>query len=91
MIIVAGHLVVNAPNREEFLARSRDAVRLARATKGCLDFVVAADLVDDERVNVFERWQNQKALETFRGSGPDDGLGALVRRYEIAEYAVTGA
>ena len=31
---------------------------------------ICADLVDTGRVNVFERWESQAALETFRRSGP---------------------
>ena len=52
MGIVAGHITVEAQQRESFLA-------------GC------ADLVDPGRVNIFERWESQAALETFRSSGPD--------------------
>lgn len=88
MVVVAGHLVVNAADRDEFLRRSRTAVALARATPGCRDFVVGADIVDEARVNVFERWDSREALEAFRGAGPDDGTGALVRRYHVAEYVV---
>jgi quinol monooxygenase YgiN len=29
------------------------------------------DQVDPDRVNIFERWESQAALETFRSSGPD--------------------
>jgi hypothetical protein len=28
-------------------------------------------VVDPSRVNIFERWESQAALETFRSSGPD--------------------
>jgi quinol monooxygenase YgiN len=88
-IVVAGYLVVAAADRDAFLQRSRAAVALARTTPGCRDFAVSADIVDDERVNVFERWDSREALEAFRGSGPDDSTGALVRQYQIAEYVVT--
>jgi quinol monooxygenase YgiN len=38
---------------------------------GCLDVAICADLVDPGRVNIFERWESEAALETFRSSGAD--------------------
>jgi NAD(P)-dependent dehydrogenase (short-subunit alcohol dehydrogenase family) len=38
---------------------------------GCLDGAICVDLVDPGRVNIFERWESQAPLETFRSSGPD--------------------
>src|SRR5437867_13028761 len=46
-------------------------VEQARRAVGCLDVAICADLVDPGRVNIFERWESQAALETFRSSGPD--------------------
>jgi quinol monooxygenase YgiN len=88
MIIVAGHLRVAAGDRESFLGRSREAIRLARRAPGCHDFVVAADPVDAERVNVYERWTDRAALYAFRGDGPDDELGALIVSADIVEFDV---
>src|SRR2546421_7165516 len=44
---------------------------LFRSAVGCLDVAICADLVDPGRVNIFERWESQAGLETFRSSGPD--------------------
>jgi quinol monooxygenase YgiN len=32
--------------------------------------VITADLLDPGRVNLFERWESQAAVETFRRSAP---------------------
>jgi quinol monooxygenase YgiN len=90
MVIVAGHVVVDPQQREAYLAGCVGVVELARRPAGCLDFVIAADLVDAGRVNIFERWESQAAVEAFRGSGPDDEqrpamLAASVAEYDIAE------
>ena len=87
-ILVAGQIFVNPEHRERFLAGSRDAMALARTTAGCQDFVVAADPLDEARVNVFEVWTSRKALLAFRESGPDDGLSALILRAAVHEYDV---
>ena len=88
MIIVAGYIRVAVKNRNVFLEASADAVRLARQELECLDFSVSADYVDDERVNVFERWESRSALMSFRGGGPTDSLNALIIGAEVGEFEV---
>lgn len=88
MIIVAGHLRVDACDRDALVAESREAVVLARSTDGCLDFVVAADPVDGTRVNVFERWADRTSLHAFRENGPTDDLGRMIRAFSVDEFEV---
>ncbi len=92
MIIVAGALRVAAGDRDRYLAGVAEVARLARAATGCSDFVQAADPLDPERINVYERWESDEDLLRFRTSGdpaapaPDvpDLLSAEVRKYRIA-------
>ncbi|GAA0273050.1 putative quinol monooxygenase [Cryptosporangium japonicum] len=88
MVIVAGQIVVAAADREAYLAGCVKVVELARAAEGCLDFSIAADLVDPGRINVFERWESQEAVEAFRGSGPEEGQSAAMLSASVAEYDV---
>ena len=90
MIIVAGHLLVEAAERPDYLHGCEQVVRLARAADGCLDFAISADLLDPERINIHERWASRPQLEAFRGSGPDDGQVAAMKSAEVAEYDVSG-
>src|SRR2546425_3227427 len=71
MVIVAGHITVEPQQRESSLAGCVRIVEQARRAVGCLDVAICADLVDPGRVNIFERWESQAVLETFRSSGPD--------------------
>lgn len=87
-IIVAGQIEVQPGQRQRFLESSEMAMRLARKTTGCEDFVVAADPLDEHRVNVFEMWRSRKALHDFRDAGPDDGLTSLIVRARVREYEV---
>ncbi len=57
---------------------------------GCLDFAIGADLVDPGRINIFERWDSQATLETFRGSGPDSEQSQAMLTASVEEYAVAG-
>jgi quinol monooxygenase YgiN len=88
MVIVAGHLVVDREQRESYLADCVSVVEQARSAPGCLDFAITADLVDPGRIDIFERWESQAAVELFRGSGPSDEQGAAMRSASVAEYDV---
>jgi len=87
-IIVAGQIEVKPGQRQRFLDGSAEAMRLARKTKGCEDFVVAPDPLEPQRVNVFEVWRTRQALEDFRDAGPGDDLSALIVRANVSEYEV---
>jgi quinol monooxygenase YgiN len=88
MVIVAGHLVVDPQQRDAYVSDCVEAVRQARRAAGCLDFAVSADPVDPGRVNIFERWESQAAVEAFRGSGPSDEQSAAIVAASVAEYDV---
>ncbi len=91
MIIVSGRLHLRSGARDRFLSLSADAMRQARRTPGCHDFVVAADPLEDDRVNVYEAWASMEALHAFRQDGPGEDLSGLIVRAEVAEHAVAPA
>ena len=86
MVIVAGHLVVDPGERAAYLESCREVVEEARRTDGCLDFAITADLVDPARINVFERWESQEAVEAFREGGVPDDQAARIRSARVSEY-----
>ena len=88
MVIVAGHLVVDPQGREDYLTGCAEAVRQARRAPGCLDFSISADLLEPGRINIFERWESQAAVEAFRGGGPSDEQGAAILAASVGEYDV---
>ena len=89
MIIVAGRIHVRPGFRAEFLELSMDAMKQARRTRGCIDFVVSADPLEADRVNVFEQWTDREALEEFRQSGPEDEMSSLIMRAAVDEHEVS--
>jgi quinol monooxygenase YgiN len=88
MVIVAGHITVDPEQRESYLAGSMSVVEKARRADGCLDFAITADLLDPGRVNLFERWESQAAVETFRRSGPSNKQRAAMLSVSVAEYDI---
>ena len=88
MVIVAGHITVVPAQRDSYLAGCVSVVEQARDATGCLDFAISADLVDPGRINVFERWDSQAAVDAFRGSGPSHDQGEAMLAASVAEYDV---
>lgn len=86
MIIVAGHLIVEPEQRDAYLENCRALTATARATAGCFDFQLSADLLDDSRINIFERWRGRYELDTFRGSGTDDEQNQQIRSADVREF-----
>ena len=89
MVIVAGHIVVDPQQRDDYLSGCVEVVRQARRTAGCLDFALSADLLEPGRVNIFERWESVAAVQAFRGNGPSDEQGAAIRTASVAEYDIS--
>jgi quinol monooxygenase YgiN len=90
VVIVAGHIIVDAAQRDEYLAGCVEVVHQGRRAAGCLDFAISADLVDPGRINILERWDSKAAVEAFRGNGPSDEQGAAITSLSVAEYDVAG-
>ncbi len=90
MVIVTGHLMVDPATRDDYLAGCVDVVRQARRAEGCLDFALSADIVDEGRINILERWESVAAVEAFRGSGPSDEQGGAIVSGSVGEYDVAG-
>jgi len=91
MLIVSGRLYLKAGTIKEFLASSKEAVALARSALGCRDFVVAADPIEPDRVNVYEEWASEKALLDFRGSGPDSEMWSAIVRAEVFRHIISSS
>ncbi|WBB95692.1 MULTISPECIES: antibiotic biosynthesis monooxygenase family protein [unclassified Solwaraspora] len=89
MIIIAGALYVEPAGRPAYLAECQPVVQAARAAKGCRDFSLSADLVEPDRINVYERWESEAELLRFRGSGPSSGQTAAIRDARVERFEVS--
>ncbi|MEU4725851.1 antibiotic biosynthesis monooxygenase family protein [Nonomuraea dietziae] len=90
VIIISGWISVDPDSRDDYLQSCVSVVEQARASSGCLDFALSADLVEAGRINVYERWESGESLDAFRGSGPSDDQAAMVRAAEVARYEISG-
>jgi quinol monooxygenase YgiN len=104
-VIVQGVFRVNPAERDAYLAASFDTMRSSRTEQGCLEYVLAADPLDEGRVVLSERWQSRPDLDAHiqgmatrrseaaaRGggaSGPEP-ISREVTIYEVATEQVLG-
>ena len=89
MLIIAGVLRVAAEDRDGYLSATFDVAVQARAAPGCLDFVQAADPVDPERINIYERWTSEEDLHRFRNFGGSDLDLPEVRSMDVHKYRIS--
>jgi len=89
MIIVSGSLSVEPAARDGYVVSCGPIVEQARAAPGCLDFALSSDAVDPGRVNVYERWESEKDLEAFRGTGPEPEQRVQIQEAQVHKYRVS--
>lgn len=98
MVIVLGTGRVDPALRERFLAQRAESMRISRAEPGNLEYVIAADPIEADRVVLSERWETEEDLtahlragaERRRHVASDEGPQVLVD-FDIAVYEVSSA
>jgi heme-degrading monooxygenase HmoA len=89
MIIIAGYELVNAKDRDGYVAAFRDLVSRAREFDGCVHIAITADSVDPERVNSVEVWRDAEALNEWRKRAKAPRMKkpkySAVRRYDATD------
>ena len=88
MPTIAGHTELDPHDRYEAVAVMRDPLTRTRAAPGRLDLAITADSVDPTRINNFERWESQEALDTARSNGPGFEQGEAMLSVSVAEYDI---
>jgi quinol monooxygenase YgiN len=91
MLIVSGKIYVRPGARQAFLMASLVAVAQAREARGCRDFVVAADPLEPDRVNVYEEWDSEETLMIFRGDGPAQDVSSSIVRADVSRHVVASS
>lgn len=62
-MIVQGVFVVEPTERDAFLAGRAETMRISRAEQGCIEYVLAPDPLEENRVVLSERWETRADLE----------------------------
>ncbi|MGH8774333.1 MAG: putative quinol monooxygenase [Jiangellaceae bacterium] len=89
MIIIAGHELVDADDRDRYVAAFSDLVLRARESDGCIHVAITADSVDPEQINSVEVWRDAKALTKWRRRAKAPRMKkpkhSAVRRYDATD------
>ena len=62
-VIVQGAFTLDANDRDLFVEASVESMRASRQEAGCIEYVMAADPLDPERVILSERWESIEHLK----------------------------
>jgi quinol monooxygenase YgiN len=91
-VIVQGAFLVDPNERDRFVETSIEAMRSSRKEQGCLEYVIAADPLDPERVVLSERWESmdhlQKHLAQQRKAAQGVDARPVPRSVEITLFEV---
>jgi quinol monooxygenase YgiN len=87
-VIVAGPVFVEAADRDRVVAGLRIVVEAARRHPGCLDLSISPDPVDPGRVNIFEHWESQEILDSWRAVAPPPTSSAEVEEDRVRKHVV---
>jgi quinol monooxygenase YgiN len=90
VLIVSGWLRVPVESRDAYLAGCLPVVEAARRAEGCLDFSLSADLIEADRINVYERWESDDVLSRFREGGPSEEQATQILSAEVRKYRISG-
>jgi len=89
MIIIAGYELVDAEDRDKYVAAFSDLVSRAREFDGCMHVAITADSVNPEQVNTVEVWRDAETLNKWRkrAKGPrtKKPKHSAVRRYDATD------
>jgi quinol monooxygenase YgiN len=89
MLIIAGTLRVDASDRAAYLDLVARATAMARETPGCLDFAQSPDPLEPDRINIFERWESDAALQAFRDLPADEESVPPIRAADVRRYRIS--
>lgn len=89
MILIAGKLYVAAEHRAQYLASMEELIRHSRVKKGCLDFIMAADPVEESRINLFELWETEQDLRHHQATAnPPEPITSIISE-EVKKYKIS--
>ena len=88
MIIIAGREYVAAEQRDAYVASFEEFIHRTRKEPGCLDFIIAADPIEDDRVNNFELWESKEKLDAFRRKAKPPKPTTEILKEDVKKYVI---
>ncbi|MFC4146109.1 antibiotic biosynthesis monooxygenase family protein [Micromonospora mangrovi] len=89
MIIVAGWYTVAPEDRDKVVESHAEMVGRARKADGNLDLAISADPVDPGRVNMFELWESEDALNAWRAIANPPAQISEIRGGDVQKHEIS--
>ena len=93
MLIVAGTVTIHLPDRDALIEAAEHMMQSSREEPGCLAYKITADLSDPSQFHIFEKWQDQAALDahfqTPHMTAFQDVIAGKVTQMNIEQYHAT--
>jgi quinol monooxygenase YgiN len=94
-VILQGAFSIDSKERDRFVEARIESMRSSRKEDGCLEYVIAADPLDPERVVLSERWESmehlQQHLDHQRAAPRGADAGPVPRNVEITVFEVSSS
>lgn len=74
IIIIAGNLILKPGLCNKFIEALSKAILKTPKPEECEDFSVSPDPIDENTINIFEKWESHNPLNVFRNSGSENNL-----------------
>jgi quinol monooxygenase YgiN len=68
MIVVVGYLTINPDKRADVEAAIATLVPLTVAEEGCVEYRYSTDVLDANRINIWEQWESDEAMTAHMGT-----------------------
>jgi quinol monooxygenase YgiN len=68
MIVVTGYLTIDPAKRAEVEAAIATLVPLTVAEDGCVEYRYATDVLEPNRINIWEQWESEDAMTAHMGT-----------------------
>jgi quinol monooxygenase YgiN len=68
MIVVTGYLTIDPAKRAEVEAAIATLVPATVAEEGCVEYRYATDVLEPNRINIWEQWASEEAMNAHMGT-----------------------
>jgi quinol monooxygenase YgiN len=94
MLIIAGSITTEAGHRDAFLTAVAPMVAATHTEAGCREYAFSPDPGDDDRILLFELWDDQTALDghfasEHMASFQASMAGIAIARMDVQKYTIS--
>lgn len=91
MLIIAGRIEIDPTQRDRAAEAARQMMEGSNAEPGCIEYTISADLRQDDLFHIFERWEDQAALDAHFKTPHmgvfQEAIKSVVRGMKIHKYS----